>query len=85
MLHLLPQLTKLDNDDVTAEDRLDNPQTAQQATEPQPSASTVPLSTEQSPSVASQPLLGPKFVPAQVQPAKLQAALAISHQVLCYM
>lgn len=87
VLQILPKLTKLDNDDVTAEERPDSPHTVSQAAEPQSSACTVPPSTEKpSAVVAEQPFLGANPVLEQVhQPAELQAALATPHEVLCPM
>ncbi|KAL3151916.1 hypothetical protein ABBQ32_001046 [Trebouxia sp. C0010 RCD-2024] len=82
VLHLLPKLIKLDNDDVTAEERSEKPQTVQHATEPHPSANPAQLSAEQPTAIASQTLLGANPVLEQVhQPAELQAALAMSPQV----
>lgn len=85
MLHLLPKLIKLDNDDVTAEERSEKPQMVQLATD-QPSADPAQLSAAQPTAVASQPLPGANPTLEQVhQPAELQAALAMSPQVLLCM
>lgn len=85
VLQILPKLTKLDNDDVIAEERQDSLQTVPQATDPQPSACTAPPSAQKpSAVVAEQSFLGANPVLEQVhQPAELQAALATPHQVLC--
>lgn len=77
VLQLLPKLVKLDNDDVTAQERKESLEAAQKASEPQPSASNVSMPSEQLPVVASQLPLGANPVLEQVhQPAQLQAALA---------
>lgn len=86
MLDLLPKLTKLDNDDVTAEERASKPQMMQQATELHLSAAAAQPSPHQPSAIASQALLGANPMLEQVhQPAELQAALAMSHQVLHFM
>ena len=83
VLQLLPKLVKLDNDDVTAQERTENLEAAQKASQPQLSASNVSIAAPQLPAVATQGPLGANPVLEQVhQPAELQAALAPPPQVI---
>ena len=88
VLQILPKLTKLDNDDVVADERPDTPQPVPTSHRASANLHAMYQLSSQKPSVgvAEQPFLGANPVLEQVhQPAELQAALATPHQVLCPM